>query len=62
MGSSWHRSRIFLRLITCLIVQQAGRIPSGPSGRYGVTLNHYKGKLYMFGGTDGGTSKHGRDG
>eukprot|EP00873_Tetraselmis_striata_P040169 jgi/Tetstr1/460433/TSEL_005692.t1 len=41
---------------------KAGKTPSLPSGRYGVTLSHHRGSLYMFGGTDGGASKHGRTG
>jgi len=41
---------------------RAGNTPVLPSGRYGLSLSHYNGALYMFGGTDGGASKHGKSG
>ena len=39
-----------------------GKTPPVPSGRYGASSVVYDEKLWMFGGTDGGYSKHGNGG
>ena len=36
--------------------------PAAPSGRYGATSVIKDNQMYLFGGTDGGYHKHGRDG
>lgn len=35
--------------------------PAAPCGRYGATAVVYKQQMWLFGGTDGGFSKKGRD-
>ena len=38
------------------------KTPPAPSGRYGASSVVYNDQLWMFGGTDGGFSKHGNGG
>ena len=42
-----------------LTAYRRGRKPKAPCGRYGATAVQYHGSMYLFGGTDGGYSKHG---
>mmetsp|Transcript_42939 Transcript_42939/g.101953 ORF Transcript_42939/g.101953 Transcript_42939/m.101953 type:complete len:424 (+) Transcript_42939:141-1412(+) len=59
---AWERLAVGIEAKDAFKALKDGRMPSSPSGRYGVTLSHYAGKLYLFGGTDGGASKHGNSG
>ncbi|KAK9820539.1 hypothetical protein WJX72_011414 [[Myrmecia] bisecta] len=58
----WHKLHDGIAHADAVKAAQRKKPGKAPCGRYGATSVAYAGKLYLFGGTDGGHSKHGKPG